>query len=309
MSQLNFTEFEAFAEAVQDATMSMRMPALEEPRWTLRHASVGALRIQHGWEGGGNIAEGATVRDGWAFFHQISRSRPGLANGQTLTEDRVFAVPPESEFCLACQPSHEWITVVVPPSLLFESPLAMEAASSAKPCLLKPPPRCTRKFTALVRRFLTAADAMPLLLKSPIAVKSFQSELLAAAKDLVSLGERSASPLFSCWHRQAELAIELAITHPVQSLKIAELAQRISVCERTLRRAFQSCYGLSPLEYLRIHRLHQARAVLRATCTDRTTVTQVAFECGFWDLGRFAGAYRQLFGELPSQTLRSPSRS
>jgi AraC-like DNA-binding protein len=309
MQQFTFTEFEAFAEAVQDATMSMRMPALEEPRWTLRQASVGSIRIQHGSEGGGNIAEGATVRDGWAFFHQISRSHPGLANGQVLTEDEVFAVPPECEFCLACQPSHEWIVVVVPPFLLFESPHEHQVASSTRPHVLKPPPHTTRRFTSLVRRFFTTAESKPLLLNSPNAVQSFQIELAAVARDVISLGGHCTGHLFDRSHRQAELAIELALSRPDQSLSVSELAQRSSVSERTLRRAFKSCYGLSPLEYLRIHRLHQARAVLRANCPERTTVTQVAFDFGFWDLGRFAGAYRQLFRELPSETLRSLHRS
>jgi transcriptional regulator GlxA family with amidase domain len=40
-----------------------------------------------------------------------------------------------------------------------------------------------------------------------------------------------------------------------------------------------------------------------STPDDTTSVSQIAFACGFSNLGHFASAYRTTFGELPSQTL------
>jgi len=36
-----------------------------------------------------------------------------------------------------------------------------------------------------------------------------------------------------------------------------------------------------------------------------TKIGTIANRCGFWHMGRFAADYRRLFGELPSETLRS----
>jgi len=178
---LNFTEFEAFAEAVQDASFTIRMCSLEEPKWSLQYATVGSLRVQQGYEGGGSFTEGVTGSDGWTFFHQLP---PFYANGKGATQDGVFAAPPGGEFCLACQPVHDWLTVFVPTSLLFPSPPELEFAPPARPQLLKPPPHVTRRFTSLVRRFLSAAEHRPQLLDSPVALDCFQNDLLAATKDL-----------------------------------------------------------------------------------------------------------------------------
>ncbi|MCL4203513.1 MAG: helix-turn-helix transcriptional regulator [Pirellulaceae bacterium] len=305
MTRLFFQEYEAFAASLREASMTLRMTSFEEPKWTLQYAVAGSLNLQQGYEGGGSIAEGATFSDGWVFYHQ---SRPGHTNGQVATQDEVFAAPPGSEFCLVCHPCHDWLTVFVPTSFLFQTPPELEFASSARPQLLKPPPHVTERFTSLVRRFLAAVESRPQMVDSPVAVESFQNELLAAAKELLIRNQHSPCRHFVRWRGQAKSAVELAIRDPDLSLSISDLARTSGVPERTLRTAFQKCFGLSPVEYLRILRLHHARQRLLASCPDQTTVTEIGYELGFWDLGRFAGAYRELFGELPSATLRKPSR-
>lgn len=57
---------------------------------------------------------------------------------------------------------------------------------------------------------------------------------------------------------------------------------------------------MSPMQYLRGVRLDRAREDLQAGVG---TVSDIAYQWGFTNLGRFARAYRERFGELPSDTL------
>jgi AraC-like DNA-binding protein len=61
---------------------------------------------------------------------------------------------------------------------------------------------------------------------------------------------------------------------------------------------------MNPHRYLWLRRMHQARRALTVAGAETKTVTEIATEHGFWELGRFAVAYRELFGETPSATLR-----
>jgi AraC-like DNA-binding protein len=53
--------------------------------------------------------------------------------------------------------------------------------------------------------------------------------------------------------------------------------------------------------------MHLARRALRMADPATATVTEIATNYGFWELGRFSVAYRSLFGESPSAALRRPS--
>jgi AraC-like DNA-binding protein len=88
---------------------------------------------------------------------------------------------------------------------------------------------------------------------------------------------------------------------------LSELCAAAGVSERTLQNAFKDIMGMSPMAYLHRLRLHRARDELRKTTIDSTTVSEVAMNWGFWQLGEFSQTYKNCFGEVPSETLkRSP---
>ena len=81
---------------------------------------------------------------------------------------------------------------------------------------------------------------------------------------------------------------------------ITDICQAVGASRRTLQYCFQETLGISPLEFLRAVRLDGVRRMLRSA----PTVTDAAAHWGFWHLGYFSQDYRNMFGELPSQTYR-----
>lgn len=93
--------------------------------------------------------------------------------------------------------------------------------------------------------------------------------------------------------------------HEGKPLRPADLLAAFGVSERHLRRIFAAAFGTSPARFLRQRRLLMARRRLKAGGARQ--VTEVGMQYDFFDLGRFAGEYRRLFNELPSETLRKAS--
>ncbi len=96
--------------------------------------------------------------------------------------------------------------------------------------------------------------------------------------------------------------IEAHYSGPIRVSKIcAHSAASLSKLERTFRREL----NMSPTEYILARRLVAVNRELKRASSSGKRIAQIALDCGFNHLGRFSGAYRKHFGELPSATLRS----
>jgi transcriptional regulator GlxA family with amidase domain len=90
-------------------------------------------------------------------------------------------------------------------------------------------------------------------------------------------------------------------------LYLTEICAAIGVAERTFRASCEEHLGMGPIRYLTLRRMHLVRRALLHSHPSMETVTQIVTDHGFWELGRFSVAYRALFGEPPSETLRQPT--
>lgn len=104
-------------------------------------------------------------------------------------------------------------------------------------------------------------------------------------------------------HRIVARALEFLSDCSPEMPSVGDLCEATGAKQRTLEYAFEERFGLSPLRFVRVHRLHQARRELAAAQPGMTRVADVAVAHGFHHLSRFSQEYKRLFGEKPSQTL------
>jgi AraC-like DNA-binding protein len=98
---------------------------------------------------------------------------------------------------------------------------------------------------------------------------------------------------------------EVLEAQPLEQYQMQAISEATGVSGRSLRMACQEQLGVSPTQYMLLRRMRLVRRALKQADPDSTRVTDIATEFGFWELGRFAVKFRQIFGESPSAALRS----
>ena len=98
---------------------------------------------------------------------------------------------------------------------------------------------------------------------------------------------------------------EFLQAHFDEPIHMSQLCDVTGVSERSLRNACHAVCGTSPKRYLTRRRMEAVRQALAIARPGQATVTRIATDFGFFELGRFAATYCSLFGERPSETLRS----
>jgi AraC-like DNA-binding protein len=97
---------------------------------------------------------------------------------------------------------------------------------------------------------------------------------------------------------------DFVLAHVDDHVSLSDICRVTAVSERALQYAFKEVMGLTPLAYLARVRLHRVREALLEGTQGSTTVSVEALKWGFWHFGEFSRAYKNCFGELPSETLR-----
>jgi transcriptional regulator GlxA family with amidase domain len=164
-----------------------------------------------------------------------------------------------------------------------------------------------------LRKLHAAIDQLahdtPDLLEQPEVNRALEEQLIHAMVRCLAEGANVETTMG--YHRHDAVVArfeEFLEANRDRPLYLTEICAAIGVAERTLRAACQEHMGMGPIRFLTLRRMHLVRQALLRADPSRDTVTRIVTDHGFWELGRFSVAYRGLFAETPSETLRRPAQ-
>lgn len=223
-----------------------------------------------------------------------------------IANDRLFACTPERqaiEFAVASG-AHDVVLLIAPE-------LLAKVAGDASIELIRRPGLIDFegggiRVLQVVMECLQRIEKAPDLVSRKLVAADIRSAILAALEPCFRpLGSLDA---WTLRRSRGQDAFHAALEHVGLSAgqtSAWELASIAGVSQKTLESIFLRATGVTPGKYIRLYRLNQSHRILAEGNAENTSVTEVALSLGFTHPGRFSGAYKQLFGESPSDTLLS----
>ena len=172
--------------------------------------------------------------------------------------------------------------------------------------ILRLAPSVAVRLRRLHSKACNIAETKPEIFAHQEAASAVEQEFIYMLVNSLAAGDtHSSHPVIRQRHAEVMIRFEEILRSDLGQLpSVSEFCAAVDVPERTLRACCIKFLGLSPSQYIRLRRLNLVYAELWRANPATATVAQIALRHQFSELGRFAAAYRALFGERPSETLR-----
>jgi AraC-like DNA-binding protein len=189
-----------------------------------------------------------------------------------------------------------------------EAIIGRELAKTPHKRIIRPDSALMLRLLKLHKSVGQLAHDSPDILELPPVLRALENEFIHVMVRCLAEGAAVESTAGSCRHDTIVARFEEFLeANPDRPLYLTEICAAIGVAERTLRASCEEHLGMGPIRYLTLRRMHLVRRALLRSDPSKATVTRIVTDHGFWELGRFSVAYRALFGESPSCTLRHPA--
>jgi AraC family ethanolamine operon transcriptional activator len=252
-----------------------------------------------------------SVHEGLISYVVAGASAQGTINGLPVRPDVMLFAEAEKEAVFVVEPGWESVSILLPSEHLREHLAARRREDEYRLPHGIESLHCdmqrVRTLFDLGKRLVDLAQRQPAIFDSEVARASAHAELMETLLEALG-GADPYEPTRDDRIRQAHGLVvkkveEHVLAHQSEGFHVGDLCRIAATSERAVQYAFRDVMGLTPKAYLTRLRLHRVREGLQRETRGTTTVSGEALKWGFWHFGEFSRAYRDCFGELPSETL------
>jgi len=305
-ASLTFTEPHEYQERIRPAEVQIIPTARGTFRASLSQIDLGHLTVQHGTQTLPTVVRSTLHRSRSSIMFLTGATAPPIrVDSSDLTADTLVLGMPGEEHFFRSLPDSAWSTLTLTPESFAQARATLlgdDTGPAMRTSVVRPPSLALARLQTLHDRImgLTRGHAI-----HPEVARAAEQDLLAAVLDCFAgetqvtvprLGGRSGTTVM----RRLYEVLDDSEGRP---LYLMDVCARLGVSGRTLHAACAEHMGLGPHRFLWLRRMQLARQALVRADARIATVTQVATDFGFWELGRFSVQYKWLFGEPPSATL------
>jgi AraC-like DNA-binding protein len=239
-------------------------------------------------------------------FPTFDNQAPATFNGIETPAPSIAFSNPGAEFIASVPAENRWGRINLPSEKLASASRVLTGREIAPPKrmdFLRPAPALMARLQNVHLAAMRLAATAPQILAHDEVAKAIEQELLRALVDCIVNPDtiEKARPNRQRIVQRFHEAVEARQSDTVY---LAEICAEIGVSDRTLRSVCKEYLGVNPHRYLWLRRMNHVRRALIHANPKASTVTTIANNHGFGELGRFATEYRKLYGESPSVTLR-----
>jgi AraC-like DNA-binding protein len=306
---LTFTDPHEYQAAIRGMEAEVLPTTRGGFRAELTHINFDRLSAQAGSESLPRITRGPIKKDRVAISFSRRNRLGSSINGMDISPGMLVIHSATELHNLTLQP-YRWGAMSLAPADFAVAGRAIAGRELVRPSVA----HTVRPSSALWGHLLNLHDnatrlarTAPDTLACPEVARSLEDALIHAMIRCLTESSVVERPLNALSHMHIISRLEeFVATNSDRPIHLGELCAATGVSESTLRRCCHEYLGMGPNRYLWLRRMHLTRWALLRADPARATVTAIATDQGFWELGRFSVDYRSLFDESPSATLQRP---
>ncbi|MGY4474769.1 helix-turn-helix domain-containing protein [Bradyrhizobium sp. USDA 3364] len=267
--------------------------------------------LQFGADGGPGIVHGVTEPAFTTLIIQSSNFDDRVVlDGASCQASDLVIFPPDCHFTFVRSGHVEWVAWSLPRGesiarKILPAVTSQDSPKTAKHLVRLPESIASRLIEASRQALRSLGDCAPA--DRPIMVRDTERTLM---DELAYVWDNrlSETVLLNKYTISSERIVletlEFVRTRSTEIINITDIVKATKVEYRTLLRAFVRYLGFSPKHYLRLRQLNLVYYDVRRGSGASDSLADILAAHGVTEFGRFAGHYRSLFGELPSEIYR-----